>query len=199
MGTADQDQEGTDKWYELEGGVEGLLRIRTQWRLVDNEDWVDLPEVCCLCACLSRPSASVLVFLGEKVRLYTHTNMQLVDLTTRWMCKKSLRCKPPALNLTSCRMDVNEKSWLCLLCLEFHVFRLACLFFLVRLSVGSSSHSSISSTYKRDMNYVEKSLFNCVDDGALLSRALLLRSWIFLRMAPLLRSAVRRVTVCVKF
>lgn len=53
VGAADQEQEGTDTWYELEGGGEGLLHIRTQWRPVDGEDWVELPEVWCLCALLS--------------------------------------------------------------------------------------------------------------------------------------------------
>jgi len=49
VGTLDDQQEGTDKWYELVdsdgGSVEGGIRIRTQWRKKDTEDWVALPEI----------------------------------------------------------------------------------------------------------------------------------------------------------
>jgi len=49
VGTLDDEQEGTDKWYELVDGkghsVEGGIRIRTQWRKKDTEEWVALPEI----------------------------------------------------------------------------------------------------------------------------------------------------------
>ena len=49
VGVLDEDEEGSDKWYELidENGhsVEGGIRIRTQWRRKDSEEWVALPEV----------------------------------------------------------------------------------------------------------------------------------------------------------
>ena len=49
VGTLDENGEGTDKWYELVDGngqaVEGGIRLRTQWRRKDTEDWVALPEI----------------------------------------------------------------------------------------------------------------------------------------------------------
>ncbi len=49
VGTLDEAEEGTDKWYEMvspEGkSVEGGMRIRTQWRRQDSEEWVPLPEM----------------------------------------------------------------------------------------------------------------------------------------------------------
>lgn len=49
VGSLDDAEEGTDKWYELVNGngtaVEGGIRIRTQWRRKDSEEWVALPEI----------------------------------------------------------------------------------------------------------------------------------------------------------
>ena len=49
VGTLDQQEEGTDRWYEVcspEGAsMEGSIQIRTQWRLVTSEEWSPLPEI----------------------------------------------------------------------------------------------------------------------------------------------------------
>ena len=49
VGTLDESDEGTDKWYELTDGqghaVEGGIRLRTQWRRKDAEEWIPLPEI----------------------------------------------------------------------------------------------------------------------------------------------------------
>ncbi|KAJ1492559.1 C2 domain-containing protein, partial [Baffinella frigidus] len=45
---ADDNNEGTDKWYELLDGegrmMEGAVRVRTQWRRTDGEEWTPIPE-----------------------------------------------------------------------------------------------------------------------------------------------------------
>jgi hypothetical protein len=49
VGTLDQEEEGTDRWYEVcspdGASMEGSIRIRTQWRLVSSEEWSPLPEI----------------------------------------------------------------------------------------------------------------------------------------------------------
>ena len=49
VGTLDQCEEGTDRWYEMtaedSSSVEGTVRIRTQWRSISGDEWSPLPEV----------------------------------------------------------------------------------------------------------------------------------------------------------
>ena len=49
VGTLDQSDEGTDRWYEMStetgSSVEGSVRIRTQWRVISGDEWSPLPEV----------------------------------------------------------------------------------------------------------------------------------------------------------
>lgn len=49
VGMLDDNEEGTDKWYELVVGdgasVDGSVRIRTQWRRNDGEEWSPMPEI----------------------------------------------------------------------------------------------------------------------------------------------------------
>lgn len=46
---ADDNNEGTDKWYELLDSdgrmMEGNVRVRTQWRRTDGEEWTPIPEI----------------------------------------------------------------------------------------------------------------------------------------------------------
>jgi hypothetical protein len=60
VGTLDEVEEGTDKWYELvlaDGAAQdgSLLHVRTQWRRGDADEWGPLPEVCkhvCMYMCV---------------------------------------------------------------------------------------------------------------------------------------------------
>lgn len=47
VGKIDDDDQGSDKWYEMEeedaGAANGVIRVRLQWRKSEEESWTELP------------------------------------------------------------------------------------------------------------------------------------------------------------
>jgi hypothetical protein len=91
VGTLDEVEEGTDKWYELvvpDGSAQdgSLLHVRTQWRRGDTDEWAPLPEVIacvvCMCACVHVLRSCVVVCRIAHVRRCIYTGLRC---RKRWL------------------------------------------------------------------------------------------------------------------